>query len=44
MHLLMSYVRSIGTFMQDTGHEEVLSLAFGGVKKLLLRIMYMPCE
>ena len=36
MHLLMSYVGSIGTPMQETGFEEVLSAAFGGVKKMLI--------
>ena len=43
IHWLMSNVRSIGTLMQETGLEEVLSLTFGGVK-MLVRLMYVPCE
>ena len=35
MHLLMSYVGSVGTLMAETGLEEVLSAAFGGVAKML---------
>ncbi len=35
MHLLMSYVGCIGTLMADSGIVEVLSVAFGGVLKML---------
>ena len=35
MHLLMSYVGSIGTLMNNTGLTEALSAAFGGVLKML---------
>ena len=35
MHLLMSYCGGIGTLMADTGIVEILSVAFGGVLKML---------
>lgn len=35
MHLLMSYVGSIGTLMAESGIVEVLSVPFGGVLKML---------
>ena len=35
MHLLMSYCGSIATLMADTGIVEILSVAFGGVFKML---------
>ena len=36
MHLLMSYIGSIGNLMADSGIVEVLSSAFGGVLKMLI--------
>ena len=35
MHLLVSYCGGIGTLMADTGIVEILSVAFGGVLKML---------
>ena len=35
MHLLMSYCGCIGTLMANTGIIEILSVAFGGVLKML---------
>ena len=35
MHTLMSFVGSIGTLMADTGLEEIMDVAFGGVPKML---------
>ena len=35
MHLLMSFVRSIGTLMSETGLEDVMKSAFGGVSRML---------
>jgi len=35
MHLLMSYCGCIGTVMAETGIEEILSVAFGGVLKMM---------
>jgi hypothetical protein len=35
MHTLMSFVGSIGTLMANTGLEQVLKSAFGGVEKIL---------
>ena len=35
MHLLMSYCGGIGTLMADIGIVEILSVAFGGVLKML---------
>ena len=35
MHLLMSYVGSVGTLMSNSGLEEILGAAFGGVGKML---------
>ena len=35
MHLLMSYCGCIGTLVADTGIVEILSVAFGGVLKML---------
>ena len=35
MHLLMSYCGCIGTLMADIGIVEILSVAFGGVLKML---------
>ena len=35
MHLLMSYCGCIGTLMADIGIAEILSVAFGGVLKML---------
>ena len=35
MYHLMSYIDSIGTLMGDIGIAEVLSVAFGGVLKML---------
>ena len=36
MHLLMNFVGCIGKLMANTGLEEVLSCAFGSVKKMLI--------
>ena len=36
MHMLMSFVGSVGTLMANTGLEEAMSKTFGGVKKMLL--------
>ena len=35
MHLLMSFVGSVGTLMAGSGLEEVLKSAFGGVSRML---------
>ena len=35
MHALMSFVGAVGTLMIDTGLEPILSVAFGGVSKML---------
>ena len=35
MHLLMCYCGCIGTLMAETGIVEILSVAFGGVLKML---------
>ena len=35
MHILMSYCGCIGTLMADIGIVEILSVAFGGVLKML---------
>ena len=35
MHFLMSFVDSVGTLMSNSGLEELLSSAFGGVNKML---------
>ena len=35
MHLLMSFVGCIGTFMSNSGLEDLLCAAFGGVSKML---------
>jgi len=35
MHLLMSFVGSVGTLMANTGLEEIMKSAFGGVAKML---------
>ena len=36
MHMLMSFVGSVGKLMSNTGLEDVLSVAFAGVPKLLI--------
>ena len=36
MHLLMSFIGCIGTLMSNTGLEDILKSAFGGVEKMLL--------
>ena len=35
MHALMSFVGAVGTLMIDTGLEPIMSVAFGGVSKML---------
>lgn len=35
MHLIMSYVGSVGTLMVEIGLDDILSAAFGGVTKML---------
>ena len=35
MHLLMSFVGAVGTLMGDSGLEELMNSAFGGVQKML---------
>ena len=35
MHFLMSFIGSVGTLMSNSGLEEILQAAFGGVSKLL---------
>ena len=35
MHFLMSFIDCIGTLMENSGLEEVLSDVFGGVSKML---------
>lgn len=35
MHLIMSYVGSIGTLMSGTGLKKILERVFGGVQKML---------
>ena len=35
MHALMSFVGAVGTLMIDTGLEPIISVAFGGVSKML---------
>lgn len=35
MHLLMSFVGSVGTLMANSGLEEIMENVFGGVKKML---------
>ena len=36
MHMLMSFIGSIGSIMEETGLSEVLSSVFGGVPKMLI--------
>jgi hypothetical protein len=40
MHMLMSFVGSVGTLMSGSGLEEVLQSAFGGVAKMLSGHMF----
>ena len=35
MHMLMSFVGSIGTLMTNTGLQEIMQSAFGGVAHML---------
>ena len=35
MHMLMSFLGSIGALMKGTGLEEIMAKVFGGVKKML---------
>ena len=42
MHLLMSYCGCICTLMADTGIVEILSVAFGGVQKMLSDKKFPP--
>ena len=35
MHMLMSFVGAVGTLMSNTGLEEIMRAAFGGIQKML---------
>ena len=35
MHTLMNFVGAVGTLMSDSGLEDVMKAAFGGVAKML---------
>ncbi len=43
MHLLMSFIGSVGNLMTETGLADILSSAFGGVHKMLIGKKFPMC-
>ncbi len=43
MHMLMSFIGSVGNLMTETGLADILSSAFGGVHKMLIGKNFPMC-